>query len=383
MMSNFYTGVMILSLLAMSIMSVIASQNPTLSKIKNKQLIICYVVVILGALFEWGAIYIGVVCSFVWLHVLVKTLELSIAPAIPLAVVPAISNSKKLYRIMFAIVIANAVIEILSAFFGFVFYVDASNVYHHADFYFLYIGAYIAETICLIAGYIKVVKEYQVNRLWIMIPILLYMFLGIGMQLADSSIRVSYIAISISLVFLYVSYEDAIQSSDSLTGMLNRHSYDNRIMHLTEESTIISIDIDFFKRCNDTYGHVFGDDILKEVSSVIKESLGRDGLCYRTGGDEFCVIVPGKDNETEKKLENLHASMEKRRAVIPRLPYISTGYAVFDPAKDNVLEVVDRADAMMYNFKNLRKHLMAEGRELNFTDLLEILKRNPLSISKG
>ena len=145
----------------------------------------------------------------------------------------------------------------------------------------------------------------------------------------------------------------------------------------------MSIDIDFFKRCNDTYGHVFGDDILKEVSSVIKESLGRDGLCYRTGGDEFCVIVPGKDNETEKKLENLHASMEKRRAVIPRLPYISTGYAVFDPAKDNVLEVVDRADAMMYNFKNLRKHLMAEGRELNFTDLLEILKRNPLSISKG
>ena len=378
-MSNYYTGVMVLTLFGMLVMAFMVSENPMLSCADKKRHIYSYIIVMAGAFLEWGAVFLQVHSSFVTLHVIVKTMELIIAPAIPIAILPAITDSKKLLRAMQSVAISNAVIEFLSAIFGFVFYVDALNVYHHGRFYFLYVSAYMIEILLLIIGAVGVIRKYQSRGGWLISLMFTYLVVGIAMQVIDSSIRVDYITVAIVLMFLFINQEDVIRSSDSLTKMLNRHCYDSIVSNITSGTLIVNIDIDYFKQCNDTYGHLFGDEILKEIAGVIRACIGRNGLCFRTGGDEFCVLIEGQNSlDPERLLENLHQKMADRRLKVEKLPFISTGYAVFVPVHESFQEAVERADVMMYKFKNLRKKLLKEGKDASYSEIQHILNSTPI-----
>ena len=378
-MSNYYTGVMILTVLGMIVMTFIVDENPTLSKEKKKRFIFSYLVVIAGAVLEWLAVLLQTHSSSVFFHLLVKTLELAIAPIIPVAILPAISEDRRLLRIMAGIAAANALIEFLSAKLGFVFYVDAANVYHHGKLYFIYISAYMLEIVCLIIGTVSIIRRHQSRGAWLIALMFSYLVMGIAMQVIDSSIRVDYITIMVVLIFLYIEHEDVIRSSDSLTKILNRHCYDSIISHITTGALVVNIDIDYFKHCNDTYGHLFGDEMLKEIADVIHTCVGKNGMCFRTGGDEFCILIDGKNSvDPERLLESLHQKMAEKREKEERLPFISTGYAVFVPVNESFQDAVERADMMMYKFKNLRKKLLGEGKDASYAEIQRILKTTPL-----
>ena len=374
-MSNYYTGVMILTVFGMIVMTFIVDENPTLAKNIKKRFFFSYIVVMAGAVLEWLAVFLQVHSGAVFLHLLVKTLELVIAPIIPVAILPAISEDRRLLRVMASIAVANAIIEFLSAKLGFVFYVDAANVYHHGKFYFLYISSYMIEIICLIIGAVSTIRKHQSRGAWLLFLMFTYLVMGIAMQVIDSSIRVDYITIMVVLIFLYIEHEDVIRSSDSLTKILNRHCYDSIISNINSGALIVNIDIDYFKRCNDTYGHLFGDQVLKEIADVIHTCVGRNGMCFRTGGDEFCILIEGRNSvDPERLLESLHQKMAERREKEERLPFISTGYAVFVPVNESFQDAVERADIMMYKFKNLRKKLLSEGKDASYAEIQRILK---------
>lgn len=334
-----------------------------------------FIVVMVGAIFEWGAAYLQVSSSVVWLHTLVKAVELCIAPAIPLVLYPAICNNKGLRSAMSWIVLINGVLIVLSSFLGFIFYVDAQNVYHHGPFYFLYMVAYGVEGILLLIGVILTIRSYQSSNAKLMIVEIIFVFFGIALQMIDKTIRVDYIAISITLSFFYVEYQDIIQSSDSLTKLLNRHSYDNKIGSLDYDAIIINIDIDCFKQCNDLYGHLYGDKCLSMVASVIVDTCSKYGLCYRIGGDEFCVIMPDR-YLAESILSKLHEAMGEKRKLEPNLPMISTGYATYEYKKVSIIDAIEEADAMMYKFKNLRKQLLAQGKNPPYIDIQKMVKNS-------
>ena len=382
-MSNYYTGVMILTVFGMIVMTFIVDENPTLAKNIKKRFFFSYIVVMAGAVLEWLAVFLQVHSSAVFLHLLVKTLELDIAPIIPVAILPAISEDRRLLRVMASIAVANAIIEFLSAKLGFVFYVDAANVYHHGKFYFLYISSYMIEIVCLIVGAVSIIRKHQSRGVWLLFLMFSYLVMGIAMQVIDSSIRVDYITIMVVLIFLYIEHEDVIRSSDSLTKILNRHCYDSIISNIKSGALIVNIDIDYFKRCNDTYGHLFGDQVLKEIADVIHTCVGRNGMCFRTGGDEFCILIEGRNSvDPERLIESLHQKMAERRKKDERLPFISTGYAVFVPVNESFQDAVERADIMMYKFKNFRKKLLSEGKDASYAEIQRILKSTSIDGSR-
>lgn len=80
---------------------------------------------------------------------------------------------------------------------------------------------------------------------------------------------------------------------DELTGLLGRRALNDRMKGLGRQYVIAMIDVDHFKKFNDTYGHDTGDDVLKMVSKKIGD-VGGGGIAYRYGGEEFCVLFPGK-----------------------------------------------------------------------------------------
>jgi diguanylate cyclase (GGDEF)-like protein len=89
---------------------------------------------------------------------------------------------------------------------------------------------------------------------------------------------------------------------DPLTGLLNRASLDARVVEIEEQAhltggavSVIVLDLDGFKRVNDTYGHERGDLVLRDAAYEIRKSLRSFELVYRIGGEEFLVLLPGVD----------------------------------------------------------------------------------------
>jgi diguanylate cyclase (GGDEF)-like protein len=89
---------------------------------------------------------------------------------------------------------------------------------------------------------------------------------------------------------------------DPLTGMLNRNALAHRVNDLEEQSRVAQLpvgvvvgDIDNFKRINDSEGHAYGDNVLRDVAYTLRGSLRAFDLFYRIGGEEFMVLLPGAD----------------------------------------------------------------------------------------
>lgn len=121
-------------------------------------------------------------------------------------------------------------------------------------------------------------------------------FTGIGMILIVSILQATYF----------------IAFYDELTHLPSRRALKQDMMKLGMKYSIAMLDIDFFKKFNDKYGHDTGDDVLRLVASIIKD-VGGGGKAYRYGGEEFTIIFSGKHAEdTLIHLEELREQIEQR-----------------------------------------------------------------------
>lgn len=95
---------------------------------------------------------------------------------------------------------------------------------------------------------------------------------------------------------------------DELTGLGNRRACEEKLSKLEEKSSyaIISFDLNFLKKANDTYGHEKGDELIKSFADVLREVYGLYGVVTRTGGDEFVVIM---DDISSKQIDKLISQM--------------------------------------------------------------------------
>lgn len=120
----------------------------------------------------------------------------------------------------------------------------------------------------------------------------------------ENNMRFSKIVGTISNVNLAlskdISFLTQINSLDPLTGLLNKRSITEYAMAKTANKdpnnkfSLIMMDLDYFKDINDTYGHMFGDDVLVTVSAIIKTVVGDRGKAGRVGGDEFLIVLDGE-----------------------------------------------------------------------------------------
>ncbi len=125
-------------------------------------------------------------------------------------------------------------------------------------------------------------------------------------------------------------YDAALR--DGLTGVFNRKHLEERLdaevsfaaRHRTELS-LVMLDIDFFKRVNDTLGHPAGDEVLKSVALTLQKAIRNEDLLARYGGEEFTIIVRGIDvQSTALMAERLRVSVEKTPTLVDGRPLSST-----------------------------------------------------------
>ena len=165
-----------------------------------------------------------------------------------------------------------------------------------------------------------------------------------------------------------------LTQSDGLTGLSNRRYLDEylnaewrRGMRAQTEVSFLMIDVDNFKPYNDTYGHVAGDEVLKQIASTVEGCLGRPGdLAARFGGEEFAVVLPGTSaGGTRLLAEKVRLEVEALR--IPhagsssgQYVTISVGCATQVPSPDAPMTtLIEAADLALYRAKRDGKNRVA------------------------
>ncbi|WP_457562275.1 diguanylate cyclase [Caminibacter pacificus] len=155
------------------------------------------------------------------------------------------------------------------------------------------------------------------------------------------------IIILIILALIILKYRKS-SMTDELTGILNRRGVIKEAKKISVESTLLFFDIDYFKKINDTYGHEFGDYVLKEISKLIKSSIRNSDVFGRWGGEEFILILRGTKYKDGLKVA------EKIRKVVENYDFngikvtISIGAA---PFRGDLQNAVEKADKALYEAK--------------------------------
>lgn len=141
---------------------------------------------------------------------------------------------------------------------------------------------------------------------------------------------------------------------DQLTGLNNRTAYADytgRESFSPQRCIIAVFDLNNLKKCNDVLGHEKGDIYIRQCATIIKETFGDIGQCYRMGGDEFCVILEQVSLDTcQKRIKQMEAAVVERNRLHPEIKMgIAYGYEMFDNRIDHDLnDTSRRADKKMY-----------------------------------
>lgn len=172
----------------------------------------------------------------------------------------------------------------------------------------------------------------------------------------------------------YLSYHD------QLTGLYNRRFFDGDIKLIDREKnlplTVVMADVNGLKLINDSFGHAFGDELIKKAAEILKKGCREEDTIVRLGGDEFVIFMPKLDtSDAEKFIKSIKAASSNEKVNSVNIS-ISFGYMTKTDEEENILEILKKAEDYMYK-KKLLESPSIRGKSINtiITTLHEKNKR--------
>lgn len=259
--------------------------------------------------------------------------------------------------------IINTLTSILSLNHNFVFSISDENYYSRGSLF----GTSLSISLMY---FITIIKLIYKNRKWIqheeivifIVATVIPIILGL-IQLKNGIYLTIWNSATISIIIVYVFILNESMTKDPLTGLGNRIYYNQYMFRIEKRQSvklaIVYIDMDGLKKINDNFGHNVGDDAIKLMSRILKATLSRDGKAIRLGGDEFVICIEDDNvkriEEYMKKVKGKLESYNKNELQNYTIG-LSYGIAIYDSTKENVEDLVRRADQLMYEQKQ-RKYM--------------------------
>lgn len=377
---SYYTSVIILVLLALGVLSVLISENDrTPAKIK-RLFYVTNLLIALSATAECAGIHIGQNPN-IHAHVLIafKALDYTLTPLAGGSLIAVMQKTKnKKFYIQWLFVL-NGVFQIVAAFKGWMIHVDETNHYTHGEFYPAYIIFYCIILLILVIESISYGKSFRNQNRFSLFAIIFMVFIGIAIQeLIGSDLRVAYLALTLGVAYLFIHYSEFSQMKmdeqiseqkvkitiDALTGTQSRFAYVEAMneydKNTPENLAVFMIDINGLKEVNDDFGHEAGDELICGAARSIENSIGRNGMTFRIGGDEFVVFARMDADQVNSALEELQTLTGSWSGEKAKHLSVSAGYALASENKDSSVEDLAKiADKMMYEQK--RKYYQQNG----------------------
>ncbi|MBO7675078.1 MAG: GGDEF domain-containing protein [Atopobiaceae bacterium] len=351
-----YTALTIVTLLFLMAGGVLITTNRTVDESARKVFVASLAVIFAEAVITWLVYTFVVSPEVMGFGMLIKAymcVTFAVLPFIPVLMANVILPMPYA-QILFKIMIAHAVFELADIFFNSVFLIDEANLFVSGPLHIVYVAVYSLSVAYLVFVSANVARAYQSASTLSTLAILACMGSGILIQLFCPRVYIAWTAVAMGIVLYFQLYSDMFLRTDALTKLLNRHAYDEFFANPRVPCAMVLIDVDSFKQINDTYGHEYGDVCLTQIAVTIRDAFGSAGRCYRTGGDEFTVIVTDKIDQISAMSSELERLLDDRRAQDGRMPTVSVGHAIAESAS-MLNDAVRAADATMYRNKRARK----------------------------
>ena len=383
-MSSYYTVVIIICVLSMLSLIVDVGKNTILNKEDIKWFRLSFILTTVGAVCE----YIGVRLdnlgpNIPWFHYLITFTEFSVSPFLGIFLARS-CGMKKTIKPFVIIMLVNVVLEAMSLTNGKIFYIDENGVFQRGTEYWIYMMFCIIGIVYILFVFVLIGIRAKLKNILSVILIAMIMITGQVANTIDGTIYSGYFSICITATLLYIfiqnmlrhimmetiNSEKDISNHDSLTKVLSRISYDNRIREIdkdirlsadTMKFAICECDLNNLKIINDTFGHDAGDTYIINCCKVIC-NIFKHSPVYRIGGDEFVAILQSDDYDNLEKVkkelfDQALAEIKKESSLIEKNSF-AAGFAVYEPGKDKSFnDVMKRADVEMYHHKKMLKSI--------------------------
>ena len=356
-MDSYFLILTTIDLFVLGFMSLLTKLSESLNKKQKRGFLLAFALIACISVLEVITIVVdGAPTGCRWLNILSNYLGFGLTPAVALCLVYVL-DKKSIIRRGFkaAVCCEGAYLLFLAATlpYGLVFSVSRENLYARGEYFYIYVAMYYAAMLYLMVATVRTAAAFQNRSRTLIYPLTLFLGAETVIQIALPSLHVTWLCVTLLSVLYYIYCSEMWNQLDALTGLLNQNSYLNRTAEMRRSGGVLVVfDVDDFKQINDRYGHLQGDICLAESGRCIKKAYAHSGYCYRTGGDEFCVLMENADREAQCAQEFVR-QLEQRRKAVDFLPTVSFGSAPF--LGEDVLAVKNRADREMYRYKKARK----------------------------
>jgi diguanylate cyclase (GGDEF)-like protein len=280
-------------------------------------------------------------------------------------------RTKKIVRMVWFITILHILALIVNVFYPFHFYIaEPENVLVHGDFYLLHILISYSPLLFILYEIISSSGIFKKSQYLLTLIFMVLNGTGALIDTVTKTTTMIWPCFTAALLYAYFFVIRTDSKIDSLTGIGNRYAFNEFINKLASQSvkesySIVIIDMDHFKKINDTLGHAEGDNALRDMAAIIKGCIRHSDFAARYGGDEF-VLAAKAEYDIEKLIKRIEKSMEIQNEKHMR-PYkleMSYGYDVYTAGKScSITDFLNHVDSLMYQHKALRRLREKEGQK--------------------
>lgn len=258
---------------------------------------------------------------------------------------------------------------IASIYHGSFFYIDDNNVYHRGPYVLIHVAmCHLYTVVTSVHAFIKSLrckvflkaKEYRILSMFLLFPLII----GI-IQILIPSIPTVSIGVTLAFLFVYIDLQNLLISVDTLTGLNNRNQlmrYLSARMKSEGDKNrlyVFMLDVNKFKKINDSYGHVEGDMAIVRCANALKNANENSkNFIGRFGGDEFIIIAElNHEEEAERLCSDVRQALIAecvRDGIVYDLSF-SFGYVKYDKRFKNMQAFIAAADEKLYEAKLRRE----------------------------
>ncbi len=367
-----YSAIFLLCTAAMCIQARLVSENDRFDKKTKYTFYVTYLFVMLSGIGDWGGVFLNHAPEHLrWLHAVMKLLDYTATPMTAICFAMQVSRTERPYRMVTAVMAFNVLLQLISLFTGWTFYIDADNVYQRGPLYWIYVVIYVYAALF---GYMELVRHgrrFKKQNAVSLSMMLVMICASVLMQMLMPRVKTIYVGMTLCSVMLFVYLNEFSQMAmddeldlkrrmleiDAMTEIYSRHAYIEALEGyerdgMPDDMAVFMTDINGLKAINDEYGHSAGDEVIRAVAQCLDATFKDSGRCYRTGGDEFVCFARMDRNDASAAAEHIKKNLSEWHGILTDKANASVGCVIArDHPEQDAQGLVALADRCMYEDK--------------------------------